>query len=72
MFKKIKDAICDYRAKKRLKSLLFSYIVGTRNDMIWIVVNTIREGGRLPVKQLKTKGQLLEKYTTNHRSIKGL
>jgi len=72
MFKKIKKSICDYRANKRLKSLLFSYIIGTRNDMIWIVVNTIREGGRIPVKQLRTKGQLLEKYTINYRSIKGL
>ena len=69
MYKKIVDRICAYKFKQRMRSLLFHYIVNTRNDIVRMVTNSARDGSRLPVGSLKHKGRLLEKY---HRGIKGL
>ena len=61
-----------YVYKNRLKKLLFSNILDTRQDIILILLNSTRNKTRLPVGQLKNKAKLLDFYTSKLRNINNI
>ena len=69
--KKIIERLQAYRYKKKLSRLIFRSILNLRHETIMLVINAIRTDSILPIKEIKTNGKLIDKYTSKHRRIEG-